>query len=119
MTFTIQDDFKHFEATSWAVEEFKRHGLKRLFKPITSTAYKSLITQFYEHLTFNCNKLGIMSSSIKGMNIEVTSANIVAALKCNDDHPPGEGQFEVEPPMLIMVDIIGDMCDAPPDGNIN
>jgi hypothetical protein len=43
MTFAIEDNFKHFEATQWVVQEFKRHGLKRLFKPINSTAYKKLI----------------------------------------------------------------------------
>ena len=27
---------ENFEATQWAVEEFKCRGLKRLFKPVTS-----------------------------------------------------------------------------------
>jgi hypothetical protein len=38
--FDINGDFKNFEATQWAVQEFKRHGLQKLFKLVTSTAYK-------------------------------------------------------------------------------
>jgi hypothetical protein len=45
--FDINGDFKNFEATQWVVQEFKRRGLKKLFKPITSTAYTKLIVQFY------------------------------------------------------------------------
>jgi hypothetical protein len=41
--FDINGDFKNFEATQWAVREFKRHGLKKLFKPVTSIAYTKLI----------------------------------------------------------------------------
>jgi hypothetical protein len=38
-TFSIKEEFSNNEATSWAVEELKRRGLKRLFKPVASTAY--------------------------------------------------------------------------------
>jgi hypothetical protein len=33
--FDINDDLKNFEATQWAVQEFKCRGLKKLFKPVT------------------------------------------------------------------------------------
>ena len=82
----IRDDLKNFEATRWVVDKFKHHWLRRLFKPVTSTTYNSLIKQFYEHLTFDCNKPGVMSSSIMGVDIEVTSTNIVAAIKCNNEY---------------------------------
>jgi hypothetical protein len=42
-TFAIQEVFSRNEATSWAVEELKRQGLKRLFKPVASTAYELLV----------------------------------------------------------------------------
>jgi hypothetical protein len=41
--FDINGDFKNFEATQWAIQEFKRRGLKKLFKPVTSTTYTKLI----------------------------------------------------------------------------
>jgi hypothetical protein len=40
----------------------------------------------------------------------VTSSDIAAALKCNDEHPLEEDLIEEEPPMLSIADIIGDMC---------
>ena len=36
-TFTIKEDFSKNDATRWAVQELKRRGLKRLFKPVAST----------------------------------------------------------------------------------
>jgi hypothetical protein len=38
-TFAIKEDISKNDATSWTVQELKRRGLKRLFKPIASTAY--------------------------------------------------------------------------------
>jgi hypothetical protein len=46
-SFAVKKDFSKFEATSWAVQELKRRGLKWLFKPITSTAYECLVRSFY------------------------------------------------------------------------
>jgi hypothetical protein len=42
-TFAIKEEFSNNEATSWAVQELKNQGLKRLFKPIASTAYERLV----------------------------------------------------------------------------
>jgi hypothetical protein len=41
--FDINGDFKNFEATQWAIQEFKRRGLKKLFNPVTSTAYTRFV----------------------------------------------------------------------------
>ena len=87
MTFAIEDDFKHFAATQWAVQEFKRSGLKRLFKPITSIAYKKLITQFYENLSCDCTRPSVLFSLVQGKDIEVTSFDIAIALKCTNENP--------------------------------
>jgi hypothetical protein len=97
-SFAIEDDFQNFDATIWVVTEFKRHKLKRLFKPVTSTANKSYISQFYEHLSYNSTKLGVMSSSIQGTDIEVTSTNIATTLKYTNEHPPEEAQLDEQPP---------------------
>ena len=61
-----------------------------------------------------------MYSSIKGINIKVTSTEIAVALKCNNEHPPKEDHFVAEPPMLTVVDIIRDMCGGQyVDGHCN
>jgi hypothetical protein len=54
-TFVIKEEFSNNEATIWAVEELKRRGLKRLFKPIASTAYECLVREFYRHLRIDCD----------------------------------------------------------------
>jgi hypothetical protein len=54
-TFAIKEEFSNNEATSWAVEELKRRGLKRLFKPVASTAYERLVREFYKHLRIDCD----------------------------------------------------------------
>jgi hypothetical protein len=55
-TFAIKEEFSNNEATSWAVKELKRWGLKRLFKPIASIAYKCLVREFYKHLRIDCHQ---------------------------------------------------------------
>jgi hypothetical protein len=52
-TFPIKEDFSNNDATSWAVQELKRWGLKRLFKPVASTTYERLVHAFYEHLSYD------------------------------------------------------------------
>ena len=86
-SFAIQNDFEDFEATMWAVQEFKRHGLKWLFKPITLIAYSRLVQNFYEHLTYDCNWQDILSFSIDDIDIEVTTLDIAAALKYHVECP--------------------------------
>jgi hypothetical protein len=108
--FDINGDFKNFEATQWAIREFKRRGLKKLFKPVTSTAYTKLIVEFYSNLSRDCNKPGTLSSRVKGKPLDVTTSDIAAALHCNDEHPPAEAQLEEQPDTLYVSEIIEDMC---------
>jgi hypothetical protein len=42
-SFTIKEDFTDFDVMRWAVQELKHRRLKRLFKPVTSTAYERLV----------------------------------------------------------------------------
>jgi hypothetical protein len=109
-TFDVNKDFKNFEATQWAVQEFTRRGLKKLFKPVTSTAYTKLVVQFYSNLYTESNKRGVLFSKVKGKPVEVTTADIAAALKCNDDHPPVGAQMDAQPEPFYMSQIIDDMC---------
>jgi hypothetical protein len=111
-TFTIKEEFSNNEATSWAVEELKLWGLKRLFKPAASTTYERLVREFYKHLRIECDHPDILFSSIDGREVEVTIADVVAILKCS--HEP----FELDvlwlecPSMLILEDIVSDMCEG-------
>jgi hypothetical protein len=45
-TFAVKEDFSKDDATKWAVQELKRLGLKRLVKPVVSTAYERLVQSF-------------------------------------------------------------------------
>jgi hypothetical protein len=80
-TFAIKEVFSNNEATSWVVEELKRRGLKRLFKPVASTAYERLVREFYTHLRIDGVKPNILFSSIDGREMEVTIGDIAAVLK--------------------------------------
>jgi hypothetical protein len=108
--FDINGGFKNFEATQWAVQEFKRRGLKKLFKPVTSMAYTRLVVQFYSNLSKNCNKLGTLSSTVQGKQVVMTTSDIAIALHCNDEHPPADAQLDEQPDPFYVSEIIEDMC---------
>jgi hypothetical protein len=108
--FDINGDFKNFEATQWAVQEFKHRGLKKLFKPVTSTAYTGLVVQFYSNLSRDCNMPGTLSSTVKRKQVDVTTSDIAAALHCNDEHPPANAQLDEQPDPFYVSEIIEDMC---------
>jgi hypothetical protein len=111
-SFTIKEDFSKNDAMKWAVQELKRHDLKRLFKPVTSTTYERLVWSFYENLKYDFNRPGVLFSSIDNRDVEVTIADIVAALKCHDEPPEAEEPWIVCPSMLTTEDIILDMCEG-------
>jgi hypothetical protein len=54
-TFSIKEEFSNNEAISWAVQELKNRDLKRLFKPVASTAYECLVREFYKYLSVDCD----------------------------------------------------------------
>jgi hypothetical protein len=111
-TFAIKEEFSNNEATSWAVQELKRRGLKRLLKPVASAAYEHLVRTFYKHLRYECNQLDVLFSSIDGIDVEVTIADVAAILKCS--HKPLELDIPwIDcPSMLTIKDIISDMCQG-------
>jgi hypothetical protein len=110
MSFVVKEDFSKFEATSWAVQELKRRGLKRLFKLVTSIAYECLVGSFYKNLKYGCNRPDVLSSSIDDRDVEVTVADIAMALKCNVEHPKADDQWIDHPFILTIEGIVGDMC---------
>jgi hypothetical protein len=111
-TFAIKEEFSNNDATSWAVQELKNRGLKRLFKPIASTAYKRLVRAFYEHLNYDCSRPNVLVSSIDGKEVEVTIADVVAVLKCSHEPLESEVPWIECPSMLTLEDIIFDMCEG-------
>jgi hypothetical protein len=86
--------------------------LKQLFKPVTSTAYEHLVQSFYENLKYDCNQPDVLTSSIDDTDVEVTVADIAAALKCSAEQPKADDQWVARPPppMLTIEDIVSDMC---------
>jgi hypothetical protein len=105
--FDINGDFKNFEATQWAIQEIKRHGLKKLCKP---TAYTGLVVQFYSNLFTNCNHQGVMFSTVQGKRVEVTIVDIAASLHVNDEHPPADAQLDEQSESFYVSEIIEDIC---------
>jgi hypothetical protein len=111
-SFAIKDDFSKNEATKWAVQEMKHCGLKRLFKPVASTAYEHLVRIFYEHMRYDYSWPDVLISSIDDRDVEVTIADIAATLKCNDEPPEADESWIVCPSMLTIEDIVSDMCEG-------
>jgi hypothetical protein len=111
-TFAIKEEFSNNEATSWAVQELKRRGLKKLFKPVASTAYERLVRTFYEHLRYECSRPNVLFSSIDGIDVEVTIADVAAVLKCSHKPPEPEIPWIDCPSMLTIEDIVSDMCQG-------
>jgi hypothetical protein len=97
-TFAIKEEFSNNEVTSWAVQELKNRGLKRLFKLVASTAYKRLVRAFYEHLSYNCDQPDVLVSSIDGREMEVTIADVVAILNCSHEPPESDVPWLKWPP---------------------
>jgi hypothetical protein len=58
------------------------------------------------------NRPDVLVSFIDDRNIKVTIADIVAALKCHDEPPEVDEPWIVCPSMLIIEDIISNMCEG-------
>jgi hypothetical protein len=111
-TFAVKEVFSNNEATSWAVRELKRRGLKRLFKPVTSTTYERLVREFYTHLRTDSDQPVSFFSSIDGKDVEVTVGVIAAALKCSHEPPESDIPWLECPSMLTLEDVVSDMCES-------
>jgi hypothetical protein len=78
--------------------------LKRLFKPVASTAYEHLVREFYEHLSVDCDQSDVLFSSIVGREVEVTIADVAAVLKCSHEPPELDVPWLDCPSMLTLED---------------
>jgi hypothetical protein len=86
--------------------------LKRLFKPVASTAYECLVQNFYEHLRYECSRPDILFSSTDGIDVEVTIADVAVVLKCNHEPPESDVPWIDCPSMLTLEDIVSGMCEG-------
>jgi hypothetical protein len=111
-TFAIKEDFSNNDATSWVVQELKRQGLKRLFKPVASTTYERLVHAFYEHLSYDCSWPDVLVSSIDGRDVEVTIADVAAILKCSHEPPKLDVPWIDCPSLVTLEDIVSNMCEG-------
>lgn len=101
-----------------AVREFKRQGLSSLFHPVTNVVYQRLVQLFFQSMTFDCERPGVLSSHLDGCAIEVTSLNIAYALGCplsvnlkklGGMAPP---VMAVPPPGLTTLIMVEGMCNG-------
>jgi hypothetical protein len=86
--------------------------LKRLFKPVASTAYERLVREFYTHLRIDGDQSDTLFSSIDGREVEVTIGDIAAVLKCSHAPPESDIPWIECPSMLTLEDIVSDMCEG-------
>jgi hypothetical protein len=70
-----------------------------------------LVWSFYENLKYDCNRPGVLFSSIDDRDVEVTIANIATALKCHAEPPEAEELWIVCPSMLSTEDIVSNICE--------
>jgi hypothetical protein len=114
--FMIKEEFKHLAATRWVVREFKRWSLTSLFHPAIDMAYQCHVRLFYQNLSFDCEWLGVLCTSLDGVDIEVTPSEIALALVCPHECPPelvkrdGTPQYDSPPSGLTMQAIVNDIC---------
>jgi hypothetical protein len=111
-TFAIKEVFSNNKTTNWAVEELKHRGLKRLFKPVASTAYERLVKECYTHLRIDGDQPDKLFSSIDGREVEVTIGDVAAVLKCSHELPKSDIPWIECPSMLTLEDIVSDMCEG-------
>jgi hypothetical protein len=90
----------------------KHRGLKQLFKLVASIAYERLVWTFYEHLRYDCSRPDVLVSSIDDRDVELTIANVAAALKCSHEPPDSDIPWIDCPSMLTIEDIVFDMCEG-------
>jgi hypothetical protein len=86
--------------------------LKRLFKPVPSTAYERLVREFYTHLKIDGDQPDTLFSSIDRREVEVTIGDIAAVLKCSHEPPESDIPWIKCPSMLTLEDIVSDMCEG-------
>jgi hypothetical protein len=114
--FSIKDDFKHFEATKWAVRAFKKRRLDVLFKPCTDMVFPCHVHLLYQNLTYDCNRPCILSTSFDGVAMEITVEDIALALNCPHECPPdlvhsdGTPRYDPFPIGLSVQAMVNDMC---------
>jgi hypothetical protein len=91
-------------------------GLDTLFKPCTDMVFPRHVHLFYQNLTYDCARTGILSTSHDGVAIEITVEDIALALDCPDECPfdlvhsdgtPRYGPFPTSRSVQAMID---DMC---------
>jgi hypothetical protein len=111
-SFAIKDEFSKNKVIEWGVQELKHRGLKRLFKPVASTAYERLVWTFYEHLRYDCSRPDVLVSSIDDRDVEVTIGDAAAALKCSHEPLDLDIPWIDYPSMLTIEDIVSDMCEG-------
>jgi hypothetical protein len=111
-SFAIKDEFSKNEAIEWAVQELKHRGLKRLFKPVASITYEHLVRTFYEHLRYDYSRPDVLVSSIDDRDVEVTIADVAAALKSSYEPPDSDIPWIDCPSMLTIEDIVSNMCEG-------
>jgi hypothetical protein len=74
--------FREDEDVKWARKQFRRRQLMPLLQPTHDVIHHRFVRLFYQNMTFDSDKPAVLSSTISGIEFEVTIENIADALGC-------------------------------------
>jgi hypothetical protein len=82
------------------------------FEEVIQAHHLRSIRTFYEHLRYKCNQPNVLVSSIDSRDVEVTTVDLAATLKCSHEPPKSDVPWIDCPSMLTIKDIVSDMCEG-------
>jgi hypothetical protein len=107
--FDIVEAFREIEDVKWARKQFRKRKLMPLLQPVYHVYHPRSVRLFYQNLTFDEDQPRVLSSSIHGIEFQVTVEDIEEALGCPHACPSPR---YTEPPEFDVHMIVQDMCDG-------
>jgi hypothetical protein len=108
--FDIVGPFREDEDAKWARKQFRRRHLMPLLQPAHEFFHPRFVRLFYQNMTFDSDKPGVLASTIMGVGMEITVQDIVEATGCPHECP--SDKFIDPAPEADLHYIIQDMCDG-------
>jgi hypothetical protein len=107
--FDIVGEFREYEDVKWARRQFKKRHLMPLLQPVYHLYHPRFVRLFYQNLKFDTDQPEVLSSSIDGVEFQITIGDIEEALGCPHESPSPR---YTEPPVFDLHMIVQDMCDG-------
>jgi hypothetical protein len=85
--FDVVGAFREDEDVKWARKQLRRRQLMPLLQPAHDVFHQRFVRLFYQNMTFDSDKPEVLSSTINGIEFEVTIEDIAEALGCPHECP--------------------------------